>query len=144
MSQRPKRDKANNNPRQIIIDNTQKRRTSAQVQEDARNAAAAKAAKQAADAQLKAEKIARIAAAEDNLRREDEVAKRNAEQPDLVVGKRASKKFIATKKVRTPSIVRYVHSPALGRERPPRMGLLIMETSEESLHSLTYCWWTTR
>jgi hypothetical protein len=100
MSQRPKRDKANNNPGQIILDNTQKRRTSAQVQEDARNAAAAKAAKHAADAQLKAEKIARIAASEDNLRREDEVAKRHAERPDLVVGKRVSKKLASTKKVR--------------------------------------------
>ena len=51
-----------------------------------RNAAAAKAAKQAADAQLKAERIACIAAAEDNLWKEDEVAKRSAQRPDLVVG----------------------------------------------------------
>lgn len=103
MSQRPKRETANTKPAQIIIDNIQKRRTSAQVQEDARNAAAAKAAKQAADAELKAEKIARIAAAEDKLRREDEDAKKNAERPDLVVGKkRGSKKSVSTNKGKLP------------------------------------------
>lgn len=101
MAERPKRKKANIRPGQIIIDNTQKRRTSAQVQEDAMAAAAAKAAKQAADAQLKATKIAKIAAAEDKLRREDEVARKNADRPDLAVSKRVIKKSIPSKIVRS-------------------------------------------
>lgn len=123
MSQRPKRETANTKPAQIIIDNIQKRRTSAQVQEDARNAAAAKAAKQAADAELKAEKIARIAAAEDKLRREDEDAKKNAERPDLVVGKkRGSKKSVSV----------------LDRENSPRTTHLTTKTSAEPLCSRTY------
>ena len=75
MAERLKHEKANIRPGQIIIDNTQKRRTSAQVQEDAMAAAAAKAAKQAADAQLKATKSTKIAAAKDKLRREDKVGK---------------------------------------------------------------------
>jgi len=127
MSERPKRDKANTRPGQIIIDNTQKRRTSTQVQEDAMAAAAAKAAKQAADARLKATKVAKIAAAEDKLRQEDEVTGKNAERPDLAVGKRAAKKSVPSKKVRSGLWIIYSLTVPSARDKLPRMNNLNLQ-----------------
>lgn len=127
MSERPKRDKANTRPGQIIIDNTQKRRTSAQVQEDAMAAAAAKAEKQAADARLKATKVGKIAAAEDKLRQEDEVTRKNAERPDLAVGKRATKKSVPSKTVRSNLSIVCLLTVLSARDKPPRMNHLKLQ-----------------
>ncbi|KAF9233161.1 hypothetical protein BU15DRAFT_80409 [Melanogaster broomeanus] len=68
---RPFRSTANKNPAQIIIDNTQKRRTSEQKRaDDAEEAANAKDLRKQAELEYQA-KIAEIASMEDSLRKED-------------------------------------------------------------------------
>ncbi|KAF8871509.1 hypothetical protein BD779DRAFT_1478177, partial [Infundibulicybe gibba] len=83
MATRPRRSTANLHPGKVIIENTQKRRTVAQIQADKDAAEAAVVAAASSEATIKASKVARVAIFEDHLRLEDQENDQHAARPDL-------------------------------------------------------------
>lgn len=71
MTDRPIRTNANRNPAQVILDATQKRRTTSQKQADEALAMKAKSTQAKTSLKEHQRKIKTIATAEDNLRQED-------------------------------------------------------------------------
>lgn len=83
MSARPRRSNANMHPAQVLLNNTTKRRTSAQVKADNEEAAAASASAAKVEVQKQAEKSARVAQLEDSARVTNVANKQHAIRPDL-------------------------------------------------------------
>ncbi|KIM35954.1 hypothetical protein M413DRAFT_428169 [Hebeloma cylindrosporum] len=84
MADRPKRSAVTNrDPTDKLLEN-RKRRSSAQVQQDKQTAATTSAAAEVEKINLESQKKRRIAAFEDQLRKEDQQREKNMARPDLV------------------------------------------------------------
>jgi hypothetical protein len=83
MSERPKREAVVNRDGTDTLLNMQRRRSTAEVQRDKALAASAKAAARAQRTSVAAQKKARVAAFEDQLRREDQQEEKEMARPDL-------------------------------------------------------------
>jgi len=84
MSERPKRNAvANREATDKLLDN-RKRRSSAQVQQEKQMAATTAAASEGRKIDLKLQKKQRVAAFEDQLRKEDQQRDKSMARPDLV------------------------------------------------------------
>jgi hypothetical protein len=90
MSQRPIREAVANRDGTDILLNLQKRRTSAEVQQEKKLAASAKTAASAQKAASAAQIKKRVAEFEDQLRKEDQEQEKNMTRPDLVAAHRVS------------------------------------------------------
>ena len=84
MNERPKRDAVTNREATDKLLALQKRRSSAQVQQDKESAASAAAAANGQKTTIEAQKKKRVAAFEDQLRREDQHREKTMSRPDLV------------------------------------------------------------
>ena len=83
MNEQPRRDAVANREGTKQLLAVQTRRTSAQVQQDKELAARAKAAAKAKKTTIAEQKKERVAAFEDQLRREDQQREKNMARPDL-------------------------------------------------------------
>lgn len=83
MNERPKRGAVTNRETTASLLSKQTRRTSAQVQLDKNLLASASAAANVAKKSVTAQKKSRVAAFEDQLRREDQQHEKNMGRPDL-------------------------------------------------------------
>ncbi|KAJ7162456.1 hypothetical protein C8R46DRAFT_1222566 [Mycena filopes] len=83
MSERTRRDATDARPGKIIIETTQKRRSKAEIDKDAREKEEAKAEREKKAAKKKTTSMRHVAAEQDRLRKQDEQARATAARPDL-------------------------------------------------------------